>query len=794
MTPEERLARDEASPALVRLHRALSRLGSVVTLMNTGAHPDDEQSGLLAWLRFGRGMRVVVACSTRGEGGQNVLGPERGGALGLLRTREMEEAARILDCDIAWLGFGPQDPVHDFGFSKDGDDTFARWGEDRIVERLVRAYRRNRPDIVLPTFLDVPGQHGHHRAMTRAAETAVARAADPAAYPHHMDEGLTPWTVTKLYLPAWPGGGGTYDDEVPPPEATLTERATGRDPATGADFARIGEWSRRRHASQGMGRWHDEAQMAWPLHLCGGDAEAQITDGLPVSLRDLADLLPAAANDLSAAGEAIDSAGAAFPDPDAILAALAQADAALDRAARAIAGDTEARAAHGHRIAVKRRDVQTAMVEASGLDPRLDITDGPLAPGGSALLTLRTAAPFAAVSGMTVTPVLPQGVSARPETSGEAATFALSARDDAPFTPQFAATWSATGGNAPIHVRLDCALAGRQVSTLLDPATPAAVAPAAPFEAEPADFLHLRAAPPAPFAFRYGGAISPGETDLPEGWTLTLEDGAARLTPAADLSPGLTRIVPRVQGRPAMRRSVSHYPHIGRLAYDEDAALRILSLDLALPEDTRIGWIGGGSDRTDLWIRRMGLDVTTLDRIAQDTDLSAYTTLVIGVVALAARPDVLAHVARLHDFVRAGGALVTLYQRPDQGWDPDSVPPLPLTIGTPSLRWRVTDEAAPVTVLKPDHPILTTPNAIGPADWEGWDKERGLYFAAAWDDAYVPLLSMHDRGEAPLTGALVSARIGAGRHTHVSLVLHHQLERMVPGAFRLLANILRPER
>ena len=121
LTARQRIERQKSSPALVRLHRALGRLRSTVTLMHTGAHPDDEQSGLMAYLRFGLGMRVVIACSTRGEGGQNALGPERGGALGVIRSREMEEAARILDCDVHWLGHGPDDCVHDFGFSKDGE-------------------------------------------------------------------------------------------------------------------------------------------------------------------------------------------------------------------------------------------------------------------------------------------------------------------------------------------------------------------------------------------------------------------------------------------------------------------------------------------------------------------------------------------------------------------------------------------------------------------------------------------------------------------------------------------------
>ncbi|WP_116085160.1 PIG-L family deacetylase [Tropicimonas sp. IMCC34011] len=793
MTPQERLERDEASPALLRLHRALSRLGSVLTMMNTGAHPDDEQSGLLAWLRFGMGMRVVVACSTRGEGGQNVLGPERGGALGLLRTREMEEAARVLDCDIAWLGFGPEDPVHDFGFSKDGDDTFSRWGEDRIVERLVRAYRRERPDIVVPTFLDVPGQHGHHRAMTRAAETALSRAADPSAYPHHMEEGLTAWSVSKYYLPAWPGGGGTYDDEVPPPEATLIERASGRDAASGADFARIGEWSRLRHASQGMGRWQDDPQMEWPLHLKTGGAETRIIDDLPATLGDLAQLLPAAAAELEAASAAIDAAMLAFPDRTAILEALAEADAALEGAEAAIADDLGAVSSHGHRLAAKRRELQVAMIEASGIEPRLTASSPVLSPGGRATLTLRTADPLTDASDLTATMVTPEDVHAAAG-SGDVPTFELTASEDASFSPQFTETWSALGGNGAIHMRLSTTLAGRPVAMPLDPEEPLIVAPAAPFDAEPADFLHLRGSPPRPLRFRYRGDVSAEETELPDGWSLDLNEGQGELTPPADPAAGLVRIAPRTNGRPAMRGTVSRHAHTGAFTYREEAALRVLSLDLDLPEGAKIGWIGGGSDRTDLWMRRMGLEVHDLDRIGEDTDLSAYTTLVIGVVALASRPDVLAHLPAIHAFVREGGTLVTLYQRPDQGWDPETVPPKRLKIGTPSLRWRVTDEAAEVTVLEPAHPILTTPNTIGEEDWAGWEKERGLYFAAEWDEAYSPLLSMSDAGEAPLTGALVSAAIGKGRHTHVSLVLHHQLDRMVPGAFRLLANIVRPER
>ena len=139
-----------------------------------------------------------------------------------------------------------------------------------------------------------------------------------------------------------------------------------------------------------------------------------------------------------------------------------------------------------------------------------------------------------------------------------------------------------------------------------------------------------------------------------------------------------------------------------------------------------------------------------------------------------------------------GGNLVTLYHRPWDNWQIDKTPLAPITIGKPSLRWRVTDENAKIAHLLPDHPLLNFPNKITQADWQDWQKERGLYFASNWDSQYTPLLSMADTNEKALDGSLLSGKFGKGRHTHTSLILHYQLEKLVPGAYRLLANLLNP--
>ncbi|MGO4524632.1 PIG-L family deacetylase [Microvirga sp. 2MCAF35] len=791
-----RLARAVHQPALVRLHRALSRLPSVLTVMNTGAHPDDEHNGLLAALRFAYGMRIVVACSTRGEGGQNALGPERGGALGVLRTAEMEESARRIDADVAWLGHGPDDPVHDFGFSKNGHDTLRRWGEERIIERLVRAYRRYRPDIVLPTFLDVPGQHGHHRAMTRAAETALVLAADPSAFPEHAQQGLAPWQVSKFYLPAWSGASYAYDDEVPPPPITLSVRISGGDAVTGLAYRQLGEWSRAAHASQGMGVWRDKPVDQWSLHLkllvgASPGAEQDIRDNLPAGIGDLAALpgvRDAAGAALREAQERIDAAMAAFPDREAVSESLATAARLIEDARNGM--DRPALDQVGHRLARKLREIDAALFEAHVKTARA-VFQGASHPGAEMVLDAAVDAP--GLADLTIAPRLPEGVEAA-EVSREPGhvRYAITLPETAPHTGNYPDAFDPLGGSGPAGIRIAGTLHGRSIGIDLDPEEPFTIGPQQSLSVDPAFAILRINEPVSALRVRTLGA-NPTDWQVPQGWSVGQQDGDWTIDPPHRPEPGLSRLIPVVGGRPASSAQTIAYPHIRPVSFAAPAEFKVLTLDVALPNGARIGYVGGGSDNVGQHMRRLGLDVTDLaEADLKDGSLAAFTTIVIGIFAFGLRRDLQAATERLHRFVEEGGHLVTLYHRPTDGWDSDRTPPRRLVIGSPSLRWRVTDPDAPVNVLKPDSPLLNAPNRIGESDWAGWDKERGLYFAADYDPAYEELLSLSDPGENPLKGSLISARIGRGRHTHVALVLHHQLDKLVPGAFRLLANLVQP--
>ncbi|MEZ5722067.1 MAG: PIG-L family deacetylase [Paracoccaceae bacterium] len=267
---QTRIALDRARPRVMELWWALRPLTSVIRFMQSGAHPDDEMSGLLAALAFRDGINLSYACSTRGEGGQNDIGTEARADLGALRTREMERACDVLDMRMYWHSETADDPITDFGFSKSGVETLGKWGHARTLARFVEIVRTERPDILVPTFLDVPGQHGHHRAMTQAAHEVMAAAADPSS-----PRTCRPGRWRSLYLPATSGAGQAYDDDLPPPPATLTIDGSGRDPVSGWGWNRIGQQSRAYHRTQGWGAgsgWTKArtGNCTWPKPMCRG--------------------------------------------------------------------------------------------------------------------------------------------------------------------------------------------------------------------------------------------------------------------------------------------------------------------------------------------------------------------------------------------------------------------------------------------------------------------------------------------------------------------------------------------
>ncbi|MDE2790602.1 MAG: PIG-L family deacetylase [Paracoccaceae bacterium] len=774
MLPEAERFHSRASA----LWRSLQRLRTVIRFMNSGAHPDDESSGMLAALGLNAGFSLSIACATRGEGGQNDIGRESGVLLGSLRTAEMEAACTVLGARLYWLSEHPEDTIVDFGFSKSGRETLDKWSESRVLSRLVDVVRTERPDVLCPTFLDVPGQHGHHRAMTEAAVRIMAAASDPG-----FPSGRKPWQVGKLFLPAWSGAGTAYDDEVPPPPETVRVDHAGADPVSGLGWAEIGQISRSRHRSQGMDRRTVRAPAGgWPLHLLechveGG--EASIDSGLVRTLSDLAESGPEGkfSTILKRVDRLIVAAIDAFPEFSDVGRAAAEA---LTELRKALVLCPEAAR---HRLVEKRDQLADVLRLASGVGVDVEFERTRIRPGESTgyRLSVGTGAAHHCSSRL----AMPDGITVR---------------DDSLLVETWVRPTDPYPGNfdplvppAPAVI-LDMEAFGVRFDARLRIDDPPVVLPWAAARVEPAKSVYNAPIQPCGLTVRILDMEHAGmkpEFDTPPGWECEWTGAEAAVKCNGKAGDGDLEFPLRLDGHPAMTACEVRYPHIRPVTCTGEASFRLRVASIAIP-DSRVGYIGGGHDRIDDWLRLIGLDTVAMsdDDLAGSGWLDGLDAVVVGIFAFRTRPRLILAMPQVREWIQSGGTLVTLYHRPSDRFDTTGVLPGGIEIGQPSIRWRVTDPTSKVTPLVSDHPVLTCPNAIVPGDWGDWRKERGLYFARHWDPAYVPILEMADAGEKPLRGGLLSADIGKGRHVHTSLNLHFQADHLVVGAFRLLANLV----
>ena len=804
------ITRQEHRQPLRHLYGWLKSLQSTVIFMQTGAHPDDETSRMLARLSLGDGMHVVYVNAVRGQGGQNALGPERGDALGYLRSEELFEAMKVIRADIGWLAETPDDPIRDFGFSKSAEQTYEHWGKTHTLRQMVKMVRLFRPDILIPTFLDVPGQHGHHRAVTQTTLAAFDEAARADSFD---DLGLPVWQVNALYLPAWGGGGGSYDDEVPPPDATHEILTGDYDPVLGGTYAQVGEWSRACHATQGMGRPVDEEERPVPLHqlrtASGTPVHSNLTEGVPETLAALAAHCNADADGSSDAGpqaaadaqQAAADALAAFPDSKAVMGALCRLQSAL------LTLDAHIVPAHKHRVQLKMRQVAMAASEAAALQLHFEIS--PTVPEIGSTAEARLSWHVADTANA-------PRLSATLQGSGQLDCGAFSDTGDAgrrramtapltvsaPPIDAMAGWHGIMAGPASLHAEVCLHLGDSQFVLPLCPDTIFSTKPQQTGHIAPARTL-LRLGEDTGFDMQLlPDATVPAAEDaklsLPDGWQFEAAPAASstgmsgRVTLASDARAGHYRIHATLADEPVYTAQELAYAHIRRQTRFSRAAADIALVDTAGLDGLTIGWIDGGVDEAHHWAGQLGAQIVQLD----DSDLQSGSfdgldVLVAGVFAGGTRP-VNQSMRYIRPWIEAGGHFVSQYHRPVDNWDRATSSPLPLQPGTPSIRWRVTDASAPVQMLQPDHPLFAGPNPITDKDFGGWIKERGLYFASEWDQAYVPLLAMSDSGEKPLEGSLLAAEIGAGSHVHCALNLFYQMDHMVVGAFRLFANLLTP--
>ena len=784
---------------------ALRRLGPTQRVLMIGAHPDDENTALLAELALGRGADVAYLSLTRGEGGQNLIGGELEEGLGLIRTEELL-AARRLDGAVQFFT-----RAYDYGFSRSAEEAFLHWPHDSILSDVVAVVRAWKPDVIISQFTGTSRDgHGQHQASGILAREAFSVAADGSRFEGQIAAGLAPHTTERFYQ-SWYRTPEDRDDLIPLETGAL-------DPLLGRSRFQIAMASRSRHRSQDMGRAESMGPQQYTLSAVAPGPELTASDvfeGLDATLADRAETHALRAHvGLVAKAREIFTPFRAGEIVDELTAAVATLDAAY-----AATSDPRLR----FHIAAERADAARAALLAMGV--QLDVTASrrTVSPGDT--ITLE----FSLWNGgadtlpvLRLEPDLPEGWWAESDDAritaiapGQVArrTFRVHLPHDAPVdVPYFLAQPRPAGSEMYVWPD-DYAVRGRAFERPLLRGS-AVVGSWLPIE-DAAEFVEVD---PARGELREPVLVLPAAAlDIePDVVVVPLgRDGRALVEPVIRSSlivrnparegmrvshdplpdrfaPG--DIVLRASARDSIGAAVPgytiiDYPHIRPRLVPEPSDVVVRAFPIEVPRGITIGYIPGSGDESPAAISALGLRVDTLHATGIATaDLDRYDVILAGARAYEVAPELAAPAtrARLERYVRDGGAFIVQYNKYE--FADDGMALLPLTMARPHD--RVTDETAPVALLEPSHPILSQPNRIEAADFEGWVQERGLYFAHTWDDAYTPLLEMADPGMEPLRGGLLAARLGEGWYVYTGVALFRQLPAGVPGAYRLLANLL----
>jgi LmbE family N-acetylglucosaminyl deacetylase len=785
------------------------------------AHPDDEWSSLLAYLSHGLNADVALLTITRGQGGQNAIGPEQDGELGVVRTEELLAAGQHYGVRQYFTR------ALDTGYLKSPDQAMKVWG-NLALEDMVRVIRTYRPDVVINGWGGVHSGHGHHQASGILTPQAVTAAADPKMFPEQIAEGLTPWKVT---LEARVARGGTDANAVALPADQVS-------PLWGKTYVEMGMEGHAQHRSQGTPAFFGNSFFRRPVFLVAenekGDAGKFDARLLAEPLGSLAARFPelqaTMAPALNTAEQELTSAAKSAQEQDRAAAAKSLADAAKEIAAlreqlAKLAGNDDAKAALWELDGVRKR-IDLALADDVAIPVDAQASRHELVAGENFSVDVSIAGTPAVAAKWTLNAssiLVPSGWSVTPEGVGGASD---AGKFNVAIPPGAKRSLTPADAILPfppplVRLALHVEVAGyefaveRPVNSTEATTTgvqtyPLELVPAVTLTVEPKQVMapEKRAAMPVKlFArVRYHGTAPTKVTvglEAPKDWTvqtpnvqgpLEFAKGGDRLiqfvvTAPAQTAAGAYTLHPYARiGEETFRTSVEPIPTLPTRNWSEPADATVHVLNLTVPAGLRIGYIAAENDTLPEILRQIGIRVEMLDEVALAFgDLSKYDAITVGIRAYELRPDLLRANARLLDYVKRGGTLLVQYQR-DFAWNEEL--PAPFKATMPETTSRVTDANSPVRFLATEDALLNSPNKITLDDFRGWVQERGLYFWGSFDAKYTPVLGLTDPGEAETNGSLVYARDGKGLYIYTGLSFFRELPAGVPGAYRLFVNLL----
>jgi LmbE family N-acetylglucosaminyl deacetylase len=787
------------------LHELLS-IQNRSSVLYVAAHPDDENTRLIAYLRNEMHADVTYLSITRGDGGQNLIGTELREDLGLIRTNELLKARSVDGGKQLFTR------ANDFGYSKHHNETLVIWEKEKVLSDVVRAIRKTQPDIIITRFDTTGGStHGHHSASAILAIEAFDLAADKNAYPEHFADGLAPWQAKSIFWNAY-SWRGVSEDILSHPEL-LTLDVGAQNTLLGYTYDELAALSRSKHKSQGFGsspRYGSLVEYLIPWK--NGLSIEQFNSTLSTTWQNNAPLQKASAS----LAKLIASFDIMKPQLSVVDALKLSKN--VENINPKVAAELVQWAFEASGLTARFYSPETNLVEGNTYSTRLEIANPlgidaqvyALNVGTEAVESIENAEIgndlWATTHALTITQdaLLSSPYWLTNKAAIGMYNVAKTSNIGLPMNPTLlASVWSLEieGQRFMVDVPLEHSYTDPVKGEVVEPI---GIMPKITLEVDENLSIKSDASPfnvllqltnhtNSTVSLSLGAALSNQRWNIDFNQkTHTLVAGEKKVVEVeltAESANGVCEVAfyAEVAGKKYNRhQSVISYDHLPLIKSLKRTEVKLVQLDVQSTAK-KVLYINGAGDKVAEGIRKMGVEVLEVEPEALSSqDLSQFDAVISGIRAYNVASDELEVASQqLNEYVLNGGNYVIQYNTLSRGM-PDQLGPLAFSIS----RDRVTDEFSEVRILAANNPVLNSPNAITQADFTDWVQERGLYFASSWDAAFQPILSMNDIGESPKEGSLLVASHGKGTVVFTGLSFFRELPAGVPGAYRLLANIL----
>lgn len=797
------------------IQQNLKKLDVLGSVLYVAAHPDDENTRLLAYLAQEKHYRTGYLSLTRGDGGQNLIGNEQSELLGLIRTQELLAARRI---DGAEQFFSR---AFDFGFSKSTEEALQTWGKEKILSDAVWVIRRFQPDIIITRFPeDARAGHGHHSGSAVLAHEAFRAAADPNRFPEQFKLGVKPWKAKRIVWNTFNFGGTntTANDQI-------KIDVGGYNAVLGKSYGEIAAESRSQHKSQGFGVPASRGVSLEYFSPVEGDAaRTDIMDDVNTGWSKVE------------GGAAIDAKidellqQYSLSNPERSVPALIE----LYKAINSLSDN--------YWKTQKLPEVQQLIERCSGLWIEATAATEFVVQGDSMRVNINLNNRLGVNSRLThfkldiIDSVFNKSLEANNNWGFSKSIYVFTTR---PLTQPYWLEQKMGEGSFTVN---DQAMIGRPESIpaymasfeitiegqpftfvkpiqykFTDPVRgelyrPLVVVPVATVTTDPgivifrknekaAEDIQFRVMANKNFE-HYTAKVSRRmkndnvvKTDcnfavtrgLSKPYYFTINNSMLKGIEQDNVQAFVELKNGREEQPAWLNMNEIRYDHIPPIHYFYQDAVKVLNIDLKTV-GKRVGYIEGAGDKVPAALEQMGYEVVLLkEKDINPAVLRQCDAVITGVRAYNVHDYMFAKYEVLMDYVKNGGNLIVQYNTNNLISTVKSrIGPYPFTIS----RNRITDEKAKVSFLLPEHPVLNYPNKITENDFEGWIQERGIYFPEQLDSAYKAPLSMADPGEPALNNSLIIADYGKGKFVYTGLVFFRELPAGIPGAYRLLANII----